>query len=112
MYFVYLDFLMSTWISFIGFVFFLGDLIYIVLVALKFFLDFIYLFYYYLFLAALDLSCCAWFFASCGNGGTRVAVCGLLIAVAFLFAEHRLWGLSSCSMRTRACRLSTCGAQA
>ena len=45
----------------------------------------------YLFLATLGLRCCAWAFSSCGERGLLfVAVCGLLIAVASLVAEHRL----------------------
>ena len=49
----------------------------------------IYLFY--LFLAALDLCCCAWAFSSCGERGLLfVVVCRLLIAVASLVTEHRL----------------------
>ena len=44
-----------------------------------------------LFLAVLGLCCCAWAFSSCGEQGLLfVAVCGLLIAVASLVAEHRL----------------------
>ena len=50
----------------------------------------IYLFVY-LILAALGLCCCAQAFSSCGERGLLfVAVCGLLIAVASLVAEHRL----------------------
>ena len=45
----------------------------------------------YLFLAELGLCCCAWAFSSCGERGLLfVTVCGLLIAVASLVAEHRL----------------------
>ena len=52
-----------------------------------FFKIFIYLFY--LFLAALGLCCCAWAFSSCGERGLLfVAVHGLLIAVASLVVEH------------------------
>ena len=43
------------------------------------------------FLAALGLRCCARAFSSCGERGLLfVVVRGLLIAVAFLAAEHRL----------------------
>ena len=50
---------------------------------------FIYLFIY--FLAALGLRCSMQAFSSCGEWGLLfVAVCGLLIAVASLVAEHRL----------------------
>ena len=52
----------------------------------------IYLFIY-LFLAVLGLHCCVqvWAFSSCGEWGLLfVVVCGLLIAVASLVAEHRL----------------------
>ena len=56
---------------------------------------FIYLFIFkkfiYLSLAALGLRCCAWAFSSCGEQGLLfVVVCGLLIAVASLVAEHGL----------------------
>ena len=45
----------------------------------------------YLFLAALGLHCCVQAFSSCGEQGLLfVVVCGLLIAVASLVAEHRL----------------------
>ena len=45
----------------------------------------------YLFLAVLGLRCCMWAFSSCGEQGLLfVVVCGLLIAVASLVAEHRL----------------------
>ena len=45
----------------------------------------------YLFLAALGLRCCAWAFSSCGKWALLfIAVCGLLIAVSSLVAEHRL----------------------
>ena len=54
------------------------------------FLKYIYLFIY-LFLAALGLRCCAQAFSSCSERGLLfVAVCGLLIVVASLVAEHRL----------------------
>ena len=47
--------------------------------------------YYYLFLAVLGLLCCAWAFSSCGERGLLfVVVCGLLIVVASLVAEHGL----------------------
>ena len=43
----------------------------------------------YLFLAALGLCCCARALSSCGERGLlSIAVRGLLIAVASLFAEH------------------------
>ena len=45
----------------------------------------------YLFLAALGLRCCSRASSSCGERGLPfVAVCGLLIAVASLIAEHGL----------------------
>ena len=47
--------------------------------------------YLFSFLAALGLCCCAWAFSSHGEQGLLfVAVCGLLIAVASLVAEHGL----------------------
>ena len=42
-------------------------------------------------LAVLGLRCCAWAFSSCGERGLLfLAVCGLLIVVASLVAEHGL----------------------
>ena len=42
-------------------------------------------------MAALGLHCCVCAFSSCGRRGLLfVAVCGLLIAVASLVAEHEL----------------------
>ena len=59
------------------------------LYALFFFNKFIY--FIYLFLAALGLCCCARAFSSCGERGLLfVAVRRLLIAVASLVAEHGL----------------------
>ena len=55
-----------------------------------FYNKFIYLFIY-LFLAALGLCCCTWAFSSYVQQGLLfVVVCGLLIAVASLVAEHGL----------------------
>ena len=43
-------------------------------------------------MAALGLRCCAWAFSSCSERGLLfVAVRGLLIAVASLVVEHRLY---------------------
>ena len=43
-------------------------------------------------MAALGLHCCARTFSSCGERGLLfVEVCGLLIAVASLVEEHRLY---------------------
>ena len=54
------------------------------------FFFFKYLFIY-LFWAALGLRCCARAFSGCSEQGLLfVAVCGLLIAVASLAAEHGL----------------------
>ena len=54
-----------------------------------FFFKFIYLIY--LFLAALGLHCCVRALSSCGKRGLLfVAVCGLLIEVASLVAQHGL----------------------
>ena len=55
-----------------------------------FFKNLFYLFMY-LFLAALGLRCCTQAFSSCGEQGLLfIVVCGLLIAVASLVAEHGL----------------------
>ena len=52
---------------------------------------FLYSRFFFFFLAALGLCCCARAFSSCGERGLLfVAVCGLLIAVASLVAEHGL----------------------
>ena len=45
---------------------------------------------FFFFLAALGLCCCTRSFSSCGERGYSVVVCGLLIAVASLVAEHGL----------------------
>ena len=46
----------------------------------------------YLFLAVLGLRCCARAFSSCSERGLLfIEVCGLLIAVASLVAEHGLY---------------------
>ena len=53
-------------------------------------------FFLILFLAALDLRCCARSFSSCGKLGLLfVEVHGLLIAVASLVVEHGLSGAGS-----------------
>ena len=44
----------------------------------------------YLFLAALGLCCCMQAFSSCEQGLLFLAVCRLLIVVAFLVAKHGL----------------------
>ena len=50
-----------------------------------------FIYFIYLFLTALGLRCCAQAFSSCSEQGLLfIAVCGLLIAVASLVAEHRL----------------------
>ena len=52
----------------------------------------LFILYIFLFLAALGLRCCTQAFSSCGEWGLLlVVVRGLLIAVASLVAEHRLW---------------------
>ena len=51
----------------------------------------LFIYFIYLFLAALGLCCCARAFSSCGEQGLLfVAVRRLLTAVAFLVAEHGL----------------------
>ena len=60
-----------------------------IILAWFFFNKFIY--FIYLFLAALGLHCCVRAFSSCGEQGLLfVAVHGLLVAVASLVAEHCL----------------------
>ena len=59
----------------------------------RFYFYFLKIYFYlcYLFLAALDLRCCAQAFSSCGEQGLLfVVVHGLLISVASVAAEHRL----------------------
>ena len=56
------------------------------------FSTFLLKFYLFYFLAALGLHCCARAFSSCGEWGLLfVAVHGLLVVVASLVAEHRLY---------------------
>ena len=55
------------------------------------FLNFIIIYFIYVFLSALGLCCCAQAFSSCCERGLLfVAVHGLLITVASLVAEHGL----------------------
>ena len=57
------------------------------------FFFFFFLSFVYLFLVVLGLHCSAGFSLVVASGGySLVAVCGLLIAVASLIAEHGLWG--------------------
>ena len=49
-----------------------------------------FIYFIYLFLAALGLRCCVRAFSSCGEQGLLFVVCRLLIAVASLVADHRL----------------------
>ena len=50
-----------------------------------------FIYFIYLFLAALGLCCCTQAFSSCSEQGLLfVAVCRLLIAVVSLVAEHGL----------------------
>ena len=59
-------------------------------------------FWFFFFLAELDLLCCTWAFSSCGEWGLLfVAVCGLLIVVASL--DARVWALGH--------KLNSCGAR-
>ena len=52
---------------------------------------FFFLINLFIYLAALGFRCCVQAFSSCGERGLLfVAVCGLLIAVASLVAEHGL----------------------
>ena len=68
-----------------------------------------FIYFIYLFLAALGLRSCVRAFSSCGERGLLfVAVHGLLIAVASLVVAR---GLSSCGSRALECRLSSCGAR-
>ena len=60
-------------------------------ILLSSYLFFFFLFFFKFFLAVLGLCCCAQAFSSCGERGLLfVAVCGLLMAVASLVAEHGL----------------------
>ena len=60
-------------------------------------LHFFFYTFIYLYLAVLGLHCCTRAFSSCGEQGLLfVVVRGLLIAVAFLVAEH---GLKACGLQ-------------
>ena len=68
----------------------------------------------WVFFTALGLHCCAWAFASCSELRLLfVAVRGLLIGVAFLVAEHGLWGSQAqyCCTQALEHRLSICSTQ-
>ena len=55
------------------------------------FLFYLFVYFIYLFLAALGLRCCSQAFSSCRDQGLLfVALRGLLIAVASLVVEHGL----------------------
>ncbi|CAI9174032.1 unnamed protein product [Rangifer tarandus platyrhynchus] len=65
------------------------------------------IFIYYLFVAALGLQCCAGFSLVVASGGCSLdAVLELLVEVASLVAERRLWsvGLGSCGARPQLLR--------
>ena len=50
-----------------------------------------FIYFIYLFLAALGLHCCAWAFSSCDERGFLfIVVRGILVVVASLVAEHGL----------------------
>ena len=62
---------------------------------------YIYIYIYIYILTALGLRCCVRAFCSCHKWGLFfIVVRSLLIAVASLVAEHRLWrlGFSSCGV--------------
>ena len=74
----------------------------------------IFYLFYFIFLAALGLHCCAQAFSSCGERGLLfVVVHRLLIVVASLVAEQgsRCAGFSSCGTQALERRLSSCGAR-
>ena len=62
---------------------------------------------------------CRLFLVLEGGGYSLLVVCELLIVVASLMVEHRLWGtwasvvaaqgLSSCGLWASECRLNSCG---
>ena len=69
----------------------------------------------YLFFTALGLRCCARAFANCSELRLLfIAVRGLLIGVAFLVAEHGLWGSQAqyCCTQALEHRFSICSTQA
>ena len=80
-----------------------------------YFVCFIYFWLHWVLVASHGLSLVA-----ASRGHSQVAVCGLLILVAFLVAEHSLWnalalvagvrGLSSCGSWTLELGLSSCSA--
>ena len=60
-------------------------------VTCLYFIIIIIFIYLFIFLAALGLCCCTQAFSSCDEWGLLfVVVCGLLIVVSSLVAEHRL----------------------
>ena len=81
-----------------------------------YFVCFIYFWLHWVLVASHGLSLVA-----ASRGHSQVAVCGLLILVAFLVAEHSLWnalalvagvrGLSSCGSWTLELGLSSCSAE-
>ena len=85
--------------------------------------DLVFIFYLFIYLAALGLRCCARAFSSCNEWGLLfVVVCGLLTAVASLCSGAQApgtraavvvaRGLSSCGLWALEHRLSSCGTRA
>ena len=75
------------------------------------FILFYFYFFYFNFLAALGLRCCAQAFSSCGERGLLfISMCGLLVVVASLVAEHQLYGAWASAVV--ALRLSSYGSPA
>ena len=74
----------------------------------------------YLFLAALDLHCCAWAFSSAASGGYSLLPCAgfslqwllLLQSMGSRASVVVARGLSSCGSRALEHKLSSCGARA
>ena len=80
--------------------------------ARPFFPFFFFFNFIYLFLAVLDLRCCAGFsLAAASKAYSPVVMCGLLIAVTSL-VEHRLQGAGASVLQVPEHRLHSCGAQA
>ena len=62
---------------------------------------------------------CRFFLVLQGGGYSLLVVCELLVVVASLVVEHRLWGiqasvvaargLGSCGLQAPECRLNSCG---
>ena len=73
---------------------------------------FVYLFFIYLFLAALGLHCCTWAFSSCSEWGGVTLCCGAQASHCGGFSCCGAWALGMRTSVVVACGVSSCSSQA